>query len=192
MKKCLYLMISLYLLSCNKDNNNASATTSPCYEPISTFRYKWNNVLYEMTGSLTKSSKEGSLIRKEQTTNSGASNPFDNNNGDALNNTKYLYSIAATKNYFYSDDGEPLIEIELRTSNFNTLRSYSNSSSEIKLVRFFHPLDATLTPNQQFSVTLTRIENGYADGNFIGTVVTSNNQTISITEGEFKNVKILE
>ena len=191
MKKPVSLLLLVFLLSCDKDNSD-NPTSPSCNEPVATFKYKWNGTLYEMNGSLSQNAKEGSLIRKEQTTKSGASNPFDNANGDAINNTKYLYTIMATKNYYYSDDGESIFAVELRTTSFTAPKTYTNSAGDIKFISFYYPLQAGESTGQQFTINVTKVENGYADGNFSGNVVASGNQVIQITEGEFKNVKVLQ
>lgn len=191
MKKPICLLLLVFMLSCDKDNSD-NPTPSSCNEPTAMFKYKWNGMLYEMNGSLSQNAEEGSLIRKEQTTQSGASNPFDNANGNALNNTKYLYTIMATKNYYYSDDGEPIFAVELRTTTFTAPRTYSNNAGDIKFISFYHPVNAGESPAQPFTINITKVENGYADGNFNGNVIASGNQVIQITEGEFKNVKILQ
>lgn len=191
MKKPISLLLLLFLFSCDKDNTD-NPTPSNCNEPVATFKYKWNGTLYEMNGSLSQNAKEGSLIRKEQTTKNGASNPFDNANGDALNNTKYLYTIMATKNYYYSDDGEPIFAVELRTTTFTAPKTYTYSGGDMKFIAFYYPVNAGETTGQEFTINVTKAENGYADGTFNGNVVASGNQVIQITEGEFKNVKILQ
>jgi hypothetical protein len=182
--------IVVFNISCNKETD--AQTSSNCNEPAATFKYKWNGILYEMNGSLTQNAREGSLIRKEQTTNNGATNPFDNANGDPLTNTKYLYSILATKNNYYGDEGGPILEIELRTTSLTAPKTFTSANNEIKWVYFNHPEEAA---GEQFTVNFIKIANGYADGSFSGVVKYNNNGqliTIQVTEGEFKNVKILE
>lgn len=181
--------IVVFNISCNKETD--AQTSSNCNEPAATFKYKWNGILYEMNGSLTQNAREGSLIRKEQTYDNinTSNNPFDLMNGDELTNTKYLYSIHATKNNFYGDEGGPILEIELRTTSLTAPKTFTSANNEIKSVYFCHPVNAE---GQQFTVTFTKIANGYADGSFSGTVRTTNGQNVQITEGEFKNVKILE
>ncbi len=182
----------LFNLSCNKPAD--AQTPTNCNEPAATFKYKWNGTLYEMNGSLTQNAREGSLIRKEQTYDNinTSNNPFDLMNGDELTNTKYLYSIHATKNNYYGDEGGPILEIELRTTSLTAPKTFTSANNEIKWVYFCHPEHAD---GQQFTVNFTKIANGYADGSFSGIVKYYNNgveKTIQITEGEFKNVKILE
>ena len=184
------LSLILFNISCKKETN--AQTTTNCNEPAATFKYKWNGVLYEMNGSLTQNAREGSLIRKEQTYDNinTSNNPFDYMNGDEITNTKYLYSIHATKNNFYGDEGGPILEIELRTTSLTAPKIFTSANNEIKWVYFCHPEYAKA---QQFTVNFTKIANGYADGSFSGIVQDiDNGSQIQITEGEFKNVRILE
>ena len=184
------LSLILFNISCKKETN--AQTTTNCNEPAATFKYKWNGVLYEMNGSLTHNAREGSLIRKEQTYDNinTSNNPFDYMNGDEITNTKYLYSIHATKNNFYGDEGGPILEIELRTTSLTAPKIFTSANNEIKWVYFCHPEYAKA---QQFTVNFTKIANGYADGSFSGIVQDiDNGSQIQITEGEFKNVRILE
>lgn len=192
MKNLLALpLFALFFSSCQPEKPS-DPTPSNCTEPVATFQYKFNGTLIQMIGSLTKSAREGSLIRKEQTTKSGASNPFDNSNGDPISNSKYLYSILATKNYYYSDDGEPILEIELRTANFTAPKTYTTQNGDIKMIYTYYPQQAGEVSTQPFTINITKIQNGYADGNFNGSLRTSSGQTVQITEGSFTNVKILE
>jgi len=184
-------LAALFLSSCQPEKTT-DPTPSNCNEPVATFQYKYNGTLIQMIGSLSKNAREGSLIRKEQTTKNGASNPYDNSNGDPVSNTKYIYSILATKNYFYSDDGEPILEIELRTATFTAPRTYSMQNGDIKFISTYYPQQAGIISNLPFTLTITKVQNGYADGNFSGSLRTSGGQTVQITEGSFSNVKILE
>ena len=184
--------IILFNMSCNKESD--VQTPANCNEPAATFKYRWNGTLYEMNGSLTQNAREGSLIRKEQTYDNinTSNNPFDFMNGDELTNTSYLYSIHATKNNFYGDEGGPILEIELRTTSLTAPKTFTSDNNEIKMVYFCHP---EYSEGQQFTVTFTKIANGYADGSFSGIVKYNDNgqqKTVQITDGEFKNVRILE
>jgi hypothetical protein len=199
MKKII-MSVSLFglLFSCQKDKNTNN-TSDNCNPPVSTFKYKFNGTTIECNGSLAQTSKEGSLIRKEQVTGTGNTNPIDNQNGDPLNNTNYIFSILATKNYYYSDDGEPLIEIEIRTPSISET-TYTHTTNGIRYVQTYYPSQSTFcgycSPSaflgQEFTVTISKFANGYADGTFFGKVKKSTTGFDIITEGEFKNVKVIQ
>jgi hypothetical protein len=124
MKKIpLYILLLSYLLSCQQDNP-IDPTPSKCNEPVAYLKFKLNGTLIEINGSWSQNGKEGSIIRKEQVLGTGHSNPLDDQNGDALNNTNYCFSLLATKNFFYSDDGEPILEIEFRASSIVAPSTY--------------------------------------------------------------------
>lgn len=176
--------------SCQKDNNNNNNTNTPCNPPpASTFKYKFNGTLIECNGSLADNSREGSLIRKEQGNASSST---------VLTNTSYIFSILATKNYYYSDDGEPILEIEINSPTL-TNSTYSHTSNGIRYVKSYYPSQSEFcgycTPSsyvgQEFTVTITKIENGYADGTFSGKLKKTSGFDI-ITEGEFKSVKVIQ
>jgi hypothetical protein len=199
MKKIFYVLcIVLLIASCQKSESNNSTTstntTNQCpTAPTSTFKYKIDGTLIECNGSLSEKSGEGSLIRKEQKNASSST---------ALSNSNYVFSIHATKNYFYGDDGEPIIEIEINSTSL-TPSSYTSSNNGIRLVRIFYPTQSVYCDNtictssfytgQDFTLTVSKVENGYADGTFSGKLKKESSTGFNIiTEGEFKNVKILQ
>jgi hypothetical protein len=184
-------VIATLVCSCQKNNNDTSNTTAPCAPlPPSTFKYKFNEALIECNGSLAETSKEGSLIRKEQA---------NTINGTELTNSNYIFSILATKNYYYSDDGEPILEIEINSPSISTT-TYTHTTNSIRLVQTYYPAQSTFcgfcNPSaylgQEFTVTITKLVNGYADGTFSGKLKKSTSGFDIISEGEFKNVKVIQ
>jgi hypothetical protein len=191
MKKIFISILLIGLLfSCQKDNGTGS-TNDNCNPPASTFKYKFNGTLIECNGSLAETSREGSLIQKEQNTY--------NYSGDILSNSTYIFSIQATKNYYYSDDGEPILEIELNSPSLSAT-TYTHTSNGIRYVKAYYPSQSEFcgycTPSayvgQEFTVTVSKITNGYADGTFSGKLKKSSTVFDIITEGEFKNVKVIQ
>ncbi|MBN8666114.1 MAG: hypothetical protein J0M30_01340 [Chitinophagales bacterium] len=192
----IFLLLALswgmfLVFSCSKNENNSGGLSSNCDEPETYFKYRINGELIECTGSLTKSSKEGSVIRIEQLTGGSATNP------NPLLNTSYAVTLHATKNYYYNDEGETLLKIILNTGGL-TQQTYSNTTG-IRNVVSWYPTKtgfcASCSPTgyvgQQFTVTISKLAGGYADGTFSGTLVKEGTSTQNtITEGEFKNVKV--
>lgn len=188
----LALSLSIFLVfSCSKSENSPEGPNSNCEEPDAYFKYRINGELIECAGSLTKSSKEGSVIRIEQLTGGSATNP------NPLLNTSYAVTIHATKNYYYNDEGETLLKIILNTGGL-AQQTYSNTTG-IRNVVSWYPTKtgfcASCSPSgyvgQQFTVTISKLAGGYADGTFSGTLVKEGTSTQNtITEGEFKNVKV--
>ena len=186
MKIPAFTVLLFTMLSCQQENpDNPTPTT--CTEPVAYLKYKFDGTLIEMNGSLSQNSREGSLIRKEQR---------NTTTGTILTSNTYLYSILATKNYYYSDDGEPIIEIEINTP---ALSATTYPTSSIDLVQTYYPLQSNhcgspCSPGStSFTVTITKILNGFADGIFSGMVKNSGSTVLNqITEGEFRNVKIIQ
>ena len=185
----VFIVLLFGLFSCQQDNPDNPTPTTTCTEPSAYLKYKFDGTLVEMTGSLSQNAREGSLIRKEQRNTSGSG-------ATVLTNTNYLFSILATKNYYYSDDGEPIIEIEVNTPSLS-VTTYPSSS--IDLVQTYYPLQSSYCGSAcgqvgtNFTVTITKILNGYADGTFSGVIKNSGSAALNqITEGEFRNVKILQ
>lgn len=190
----LPIAIALFFLSCQKSSDsNGNTNPTSCTEPSATLQYKFDGTLIQMNGSLSQNSKEGSLIRKEQVTGTGNPNPQDNSNGTILTNTNLVFSLAATKNYYYSDDGEPILEVEFRTSNITAPSTFTKANNGVKYVMTYYPNQGVSESNWDFTLNITKVENGYADGTFSGKLVKTGTTTYyNITEGEFKNVKILQ
>ncbi|MEI6947495.1 hypothetical protein V9K67_09905 [Paraflavisolibacter sp. H34] len=191
MKKLFVFLFTTALLvsSCKKDNGNNNPAGQNDL-PAATFSYKVNGTLIECNGSLAENSREGSLIRKEQTLTSS---------GSVETNRNYIFSIHATRNYFFGDAGEPILEIELNTPSLS-VATYTHTNDGILYVKTFYPNQSefcagctpTVYGGQEFSVSITKLENGYADGTFSGKLVRRTSGFDLVTEGQFRNVKVLQ
>jgi hypothetical protein len=109
---------------------------------------------------------------------------------------EYLYRIMATKDYMFTDDGETLLNIVLKT-DFLTVGNYNLVNNKITCV-FYWPnikfpntwINENDLTTSDFTINITKLENGYADGTFSGNL--NKKPSYKITEGEFKNVKVLQ
>lgn len=183
MKKLLLILITAILfIGCKKTDEQ---TTSKSVIPASTFKYKINGMPVELNGTLAQNAQVGSVIRKQKSIRSSRT-------------TTYEYNVMATKDYIYTTDGETPMNFVLAANSLST-GTYSLSNGKIAYVCFFNlETDVFLwaTPSQNnenstFTVAITKVENGYADGTFSG-IMRKNPVSIQITEGEFKNVKVLQ
>lgn len=186
MKKIPVYMIFLWgLISCQKNNPNNSTNTT-CTEPSAYFKYKFDGTLIEMNGSLSQNSGEGSYIRRVKEFRSGACNPYY-----SPNCTSYMYTIEATKWNLLDDEGNPIFKMSISSPTLTQGQSYSN----IQAVSYYPYFTSGSNPASggNFSLTVIKIQNGYADGTFLGILSRGGTSTTySITEGEFRNVKILQ
>jgi hypothetical protein len=137
-----------------------------------------------MNGSLAENSKEGSVIRKHNVFNTSAS----------------YYSLAATKDYIHTGDGKMPMHFVFSTNNLST-GTYSIANGKlnhVNIIKFGGTKAHWIAPFDNdgsiFIVNVTKVTNGFADGNFSGNFSSQRigGSAIQITEGEFKNVKILE
>ena len=187
-KETLLILFFGVLVSCKKDNSSSNTNTNCPPAPLATIKFKNNSTIIECNGSLVENSKEGALIRKKQK---------DPSFGTILTNTNYQYSIIATKNYFHGDDGEAVIQIEINTPTLTT-STYSQANNGINFTYVSLPTMSSndgYPPESNFSLTVTKIVNGYADGTFSGKLKKEGFNVTGydlITEGEFKNIRILE
>lgn len=195
MKKIAFILLTMISFSCSKESDSTNNGTSTSQtEPAAYFKYKINGALIEMNGSLSNNSREGSVIRKTQQTRNLSSSQY-------LNNSNYIFKLIATKNYFFSDEGQPLFEIVINSPTLSET-SYSHRNNQINSVFTWYPNQSgfcgyctpSAYPGQEFTVTILKITNGYAEGTFSGILKQGPNNSKSdiITEGEFKNVKILQ
>jgi hypothetical protein len=109
----------------------------------------------------------------------------------------YVNYPAITKSYRYASiyefssfGGEEIVPLTTRlyfgiSANVLTQTTYActNSDSSIGGINY---------DGENMTITFTRVSNGYADGTFSGTISrTSPASTVTITEGKFSNVPIL-
>lgn len=168
----------LFNLSCNKPAD--AQTPTNCNEPNTVFKYKLNGTLYDMSGSLALNSKQGAVVRKTYDWRKC-------NVSQQLACTDYIYSLSATKNNVFDDEWNTIVRFWFGSSiNVGT---YSVSTNTLGVqITFPEYMGST-----NLTVTITKNQGGYIDGTFSGTLKSSSNQnTYQLTEGEFKNVKILE
>lgn len=178
------------LLSCQQDNSD-NPTPTTCTEPSASFKYKFDGTLLEMNGSLSKNSVEGSYIRRVKDFFTGS--PTQCGPYYTPDCTSYIYTIEATKWSLLDDEGNPILKIYIRSSTLTQGQSYSGIGN-VKAVCFY-PYSNTLSnpaSSTNFTVTITKIENGYADGTFSGILTRGGATSYPVTEGEFHNVKILQ
>jgi hypothetical protein len=183
MKKLLLILITAILfIGCKKTDEQS---TSKSVIPASTFKYKINGMPVEMNGTLAENAQVGSVIRKQKGRHSSSTTAFE-------------YNLMATKDYIYTGDGETPMNFLLAANSLST-GTYSLSNGKLAYVYFinletnqhFWATPSQNNENSTFTVVITKVENGYADGTFSG-IMRKNPVSFQITEGEFKNVKVLQ
>lgn len=142
---------------------------------------------------LSQSSNKGSIIRRtkdHRPSPIGCGNTFLQLAGCQ----KYIYVLSATSDNLWDDEWNTAVRFRL--PNLIQGQTYSKSSFSTDWAQFVHPTVADGGfGSSTLSLTITKVQSGYADGTFSGTVFTG---TVSspvyktITEGVFKNVKVLE
>lgn len=164
----MFTIVTLALLfsACSKDP--ASTLTA---ELVTTFKFTANGTVYELNGSLATNSSQGSIIRREGTLNTGQYY-LSAQNGAARNT---MVMALATGN--------------MAATSYSF--TYPTISGECELNQLSYYGDKA---GDNTNVIVTSIHDGvYADGTFTGQMTRSGSVLkVLITNGEFKNVKILQ
>lgn len=166
MKK-LFATATLALLfsACSKE----PTPSTPAQEPVTTFKFTANGILYELNGSLATYSSMGSIIRR----------------GGDLNTGQYslLAQNGAARNTM-------VLPLTVGTLTSTTYTFPNGGAGECELIGVSYYGDKA---GDNSTVTISSIHDGvYADGIFSGQhTKTGTTQKVIITNGEFKNVKIL-
>lgn len=176
--KNLLTILFLYFIfsSCTKSKDN----------PQTIFRFRANETLYQCKNPYTINNQPD--IRK--TTEYGETHyylecyPIEDSTGASKDNTFEVYIVTdnlteGTYNgTLYSDAGGAII-----------------GNAVINRIVIPETNCLFLTSVAQISITITRLSNGTADGTFSGSDIRTGggcgNRTITYSDGEFKNIKVL-
>jgi hypothetical protein len=173
MKNLLTLAILAVLVSaCQKD----PVINTPKEEFPSTLKFTVNGTVIELNGSLAINSYKGSVFRRSGNYSSGNYTLVAKDNG-SINSIRlplHTDTISATT-----------YMVTVPTPNPTPTRERAGSC-DIAGVKY-----AGINSGDTFTLTISNIhDGGYADGTF-SAQMSRDTQKIMITNGEFKNVKIL-
>ena len=151
------MLLLCCLLSCQQDN---PADPSPtCDEPATTFKYKLDGVLVDMSGSLTNNSRQGAIIRRTKDYRrlpTGCSTFYPDQDPNCQ---KYIYVLSATIDNLWDDEWNTAVRI--RFPNIIQGQSYSKASFDNEWAYFRLPVGADGGyGTSTLSVTITKLQNG--------------------------------
>ena len=177
------------LFSCQKQSSNPASSS----DPKAIFRFTVNGMNDSIVGSATQSSTEGSVIKRVY---GSGTNGF----------TSFYYQLVSYK-YIAGTGSQLYISLDFLTTNlivssyiykfgFGLPGYYSSGGVATNLFEvpsFWPNYYSSQGTGDQTVITITKIQNGYADGTYTAKLSNAiNTSSITITNGEFKNVKILE
>lgn len=168
MKKLLVIPAIIFLYSCSK--NKPSNIT---LRGNATLKYKVDSVETLYTGDAGTPNRKGVIAWKHLANGSSGT----------------TYFIQALKGL------NDLIGMGIITDSLQSGQSYVGEG-QFTFVVFKGQKYAITDSSQVFNISITRYYSGFIDGSFSGKLYTFNPQTsitdsISVTEGEFKNVRVI-
>ena len=188
----IYAALSFGIVSCSSDNNPPIAT------PRAILKFTHNGITDSIVGSLTESTKEGSYIKAN----------YNYTPGGPVRGYE-LVSYRINPNNYKTD---LYLSFGLTTGNLNTqnytfvFNDYSINRTSFSIEGETGLLNATnssytaFKSSDNFVLTITRIQDGYADGVFSGElsdytrcyqVPNCTAPKLQVTNGEFKNLRII-
>lgn len=167
MKKLLPIFFCIILFSCGKDHNKSTTDDSS----FPTLQYKVDGVLQQYSGEVNSTDPQG-IIAVKHLKGSMFSDTYYQLTAQKGVSNLLSFSIGTDSLQTGTYKGEPLLTFILVSGNEYTI------------------LDST----QIFDIVITKNRTGIIDGNFSGRLYWYNDpnipNSVSVTEGEFKNVKV--
>lgn len=175
-KSILKIFMPFVLLGCDPQGDPPDPPT-----PVTSIKFYADGVLYQWDGSLADNNVSGTVIKRETPNNPNQYFELTSQNADCGSTyCKFIYMKIYTTS---SLQVGTYPNIWTSTGEMNTGGGGTN------------PVYQTFNTPYTFNAQITRLENGYADGTFSGTVERRNVPAPyplrQITNGEFKNVRVI-
>lgn len=176
------LIACIFFMSCKKDSVS-STNSNTGTELQSTISFTVDSITYTVNGSLADSAYDGSIFTKSPLSVPGS----------------YYYDSIGLDYYLLVENSSLNLTMSipsrtLTTTTYN-LSNTGNYAGTIPASFYTNPSQVGIVGNGIYSTTITiqSIHDGaYADGTFSGTFNIPNSQNyLNLTNGTFKNVKIL-
>ena len=161
------ISITLFQLSCSK-SSEAQTQTSNCIGTQPKMQFKWNNNLSNCDAVF-----DAKLGWKTSPTINGKNNNFTLMSWEGYG---YLSTSVASLNLYFPNGQQPVVGSYTVTNGF--CDCFINNTQYSK---------------GTYTIVITSVANGYANGTFYGSVsTTSGSSTVTLTEGVFTNIPIVQ
>jgi hypothetical protein len=189
MGKILILIISIaaVLIGCHKNNNASSMNNQQTI-----FKFTINGITDSVIGSGEQAGAEGTVIRKVYYNTSyyyNLSAQKNNGSGSTFSISLNLYTpVVTSTSYLFQYTG---------VTDFNVLIASGQGQTLSLESSFLNTVYESYKPGDETMISISKLQNNYADGIYNSLKLSDKNNcatcpaSIQVTNGEFKNVKVI-